>query len=90
MNGFPFVQELNYDSANIQPHDTEVKYFNNYLFLYFLETAVTGVTDVTGVTGGAPTVTTVTNVTNVTPVMGTLVPQPEVKPVAHYDYDCPF
>ena len=51
---------------------------------------VTGVTDVTGVTGGAPTVTTVTNVTNVTPVMSTLVPQPEVKPVAHYDYDSPF
>jgi hypothetical protein len=48
---------------------------------------VTGVTDVTGVTGGAPTVTTVTNVT---PVMQTLVPQPEVKPVAHYDYDTPF
>jgi hypothetical protein len=51
VNGLLFVQELNYCSANIQPHNAEVKYFNYYLFLYFLETAVTGVTDVTGVTG---------------------------------------
>ena len=33
---------------------------------------------------------TVTGVTTVTPVTQTLVPQPEVKPVAHYDYDSPF
>ena len=52
-----------------------------------VETGCNNVTSVTAVTGGAPTVTPVTNVT---PAMGTLVPQPEVKPVAHYDYDCPF
>lgn len=51
------------------------------------DTVCNNVTGVTDVTGGAPTVTTVTNVT---PAMQTLVPQPEVKPVAHYDYDSPF
>lgn len=61
VNGFLPVQELNYDSANIQPHDAEVKYFNYYLFLYFLETAVTDVTGVTGVTGGGTLVTGVTS-----------------------------
>lgn len=46
-----------------------------------------------GSQGCTPTVTgvtTVTPVTEATPVVGTLVPQPEIKPVAHYDYDCPF
>ncbi|MBO7285578.1 MAG: AAA family ATPase [Alistipes sp.] len=33
---------------------------------------------------------TVTDVTTVTPVTQTLMPQPEIKPMAHYDYDCPF
>lgn len=43
--------------------------------------------NVTAVTGATPTVTPVTDVT---PAMSTLMPQPEIKPMAHYDYDCPF
>ena len=42
---------------------------------------------VTAVTGATPTVTPVTDVT---PAFATLLPQPEIKPMAHYDYDCPF
>ena len=47
----------------------------------------TGCNSVTAVTGAPPTVTPVTDVT---PAMSTLLPQPEIKPMAHYDYDCPF
>ena len=42
---------------------------------------------VTAVTGATPTVTPVTDVS---PAFATLMPQPEIKPMAHYDYDCPF
>lgn len=47
------------------------------------------------VTGVRPPVTAVTAVTDTTPKgdtpsLSTLLPPPELKPIGHYDYDCPF